>query len=319
MIVGARTTDLMVAGVRTLCVEAGSGDKVIVLLHGGGFDYRASTTAADWAVTIPDLVNRFGYHVHAFDLLGSGGTDGPAADDQHTMTAVIDHAWQTITALGIRRCAIVGHSRGGLVATSIALDHPKVVAELVLIGSNILAGRDPLVSPDFLDHAYREPGRVGTVETLRRIMELNIFESTPATEYLLARKVQRLENAHPSRPQDETAVARLLDVVRRFFVPDMAAHKVAMCDRIRRGGLQPPTLLVWGLNDPSAPLKVGIDLYQLIGMNNHDTCLHVFNRSGHWSHVEHPDDFVDVLHSFLERRPSSTYPRGTGGGVVSQE
>ena len=300
---------MMVDDIRTRYLEAGTGDSVLVLIHGGGYDYRGSTTAEDWYANISDLADRYGYHTFAIDKLGAGETDSPATDEAHTMAAIIDHAWRTIETLGIEHCAVVGHSRGGLVAARLALDHPDVVGALVVIDSNTLAAEDPVVPGDFYERPYSSPGQIPTADTVTQLTESNAYSRGGGMDVLLAHKVDLLSRPHPHRPHTVEAIERITRLTREVFLPDMAEEKYAALDRIRRGELRVPTLLFWGLNDPSAPLKIGFDLYQLIGMSTDEAQLHVFNRSGHWLHVEHPADFGDVLCTFLARHwPRSASP-----------
>jgi pimeloyl-ACP methyl ester carboxylesterase len=302
------TKYVQVDGVRTRYLEAGSGDLALVLIHGGGYDYRGSTTANDWSGNIGDLADRHGYHVYAIDKLGAGLTDSPRTDAGHTMGAVIDHAWRTIRALNIEECAVVGHSRGGLVAARLALDHPDVVKALTVIDSNTLAAEDPVVPADFYARPYSQPAQVHTAETVTQLTVSNAYSRRGAMDLVLAHKVDLLATPHPDRPHTTEAIERITRLTREIFLPDMTAEKYAVLDRIRGGELRVPTLIFWGLNDPSAPFKIGFDLYQLIGMSTPEAQLHVFNHAGHWMHVEHPDDFTDVLHTFLRRHWSAVTP-----------
>jgi pimeloyl-ACP methyl ester carboxylesterase len=129
-------------------------------------------------------------------------------------------------------------------------------------------------------------------------------------DLVLEHKIGLLATPHRDRPHTTEAIERITRLTREVFLPDMTAEKYAVLDRIRGGELRVPTLLFWGLNDPSAPFKIGFDLYQLIGMNTPEAQLHVFNRAGHWMHVERPDDFTDVLHTFLTRHWAAGAPPG---------
>jgi 2-hydroxy-6-oxonona-2,4-dienedioate hydrolase len=308
LIVNPRVEHISVNGLQTRYVEAGSGDNILVLIHGGDYDYRGSVTSEDWSANIPDLAGRLGYHVYAIDKLGAGGTDSPVSDDAYTMRSVIDHTWATITTLGISRFAVVGHSRGGLAATRIALDHADVVTSLIVIDSNTLAAEDPVVPLDFYERPYTRPTQVGTPETLTELTQSNAYKDSEALEAVLARKIEMMQQGHPERPATEQAVERVKRLSRERFLPDMREQKYAALDRIRAGELQVPTLLFWGLNDPSAPLRIGFDLYQLMGMNAPEVQMHVFNQCGHWVHVEHMDDFNDVMHTFLLRHQATPLP-----------
>src|SRR5690606_37798090 len=103
---------------------------------------------------------------------------------------------------------------------------------------------------------------------------------------VLARKIQWLGAPHSDRPRDEVTVRRVLDHVRQYYGPDLRRHQDSVRRRIRQRALVAPTLLVWGLQDRAAPLKVGVELYQLLAAGFADAQLLVLNRAGHWPHLE---------------------------------
>jgi pimeloyl-ACP methyl ester carboxylesterase len=103
-------------------LEAGSGPP-LVLLHGIGsaaasFRYQLETLSAQFRVT-------------AWDAPGYGvstplATEHPGASHY---AAALD-AW--LTALGVDRCHVVGHSLGTLIAARFAAERPKRVVSLTL-------------------------------------------------------------------------------------------------------------------------------------------------------------------------------------------
>ena len=83
--------------------------------------------------------------------------------------------------------------------------------------------------------------------------------------------------------------------------PDTAALISQAHAEIANGELEVPTLVIWGYNDPSAPLSRGLLLFDLISERTAVSQLHLFNQSGHASHVEHPEEFTRVVATFCER------------------
>ena len=70
---------------------------------------------------------------------------------------------------------------------------------------------------------------------------------------------------------------------------------------IRAGGLNCPTLVIWGLEDPSAIWDpIGLDCLNLILPNVADSQMHIFNHSGRYPFREHPEEFVGVVKAFIE-------------------
>jgi pyruvate dehydrogenase E2 component (dihydrolipoamide acetyltransferase) len=95
----------------------------IVLIHGFGGDLN------NWMFTQPGLAED--HWVIALDLPGHGGSSKDVgAGDLAALSAVVAGL---LTALGIPKAHLVGHSLGGAVALRMALDTPDRVASLSLI------------------------------------------------------------------------------------------------------------------------------------------------------------------------------------------
>jgi 2-hydroxy-6-oxonona-2,4-dienedioate hydrolase len=79
----------------------------------------------------------------------------------------------------------------------------------------------------------------------------------------------------------------------------MREKKYETLKLIRAGGLKAPTLIIWGLNDQSSPMKLGIDLLQVIGSVVDRTEFHVFNHAGHYVFREHAREVNKLIISFV--------------------
>ncbi len=113
-----------VAGARIHYLDKGSGPP-IVILHGLGGQMGNFTYAL-----LERLTDEF--RVILMDRPGSGySTRAPGATGRLTEQAAI--VAQFIRKLGLERPLLVGHSLGGAIALTVALDHPEVVKGLALI------------------------------------------------------------------------------------------------------------------------------------------------------------------------------------------
>ncbi len=65
-------------------------------------------------------------------------------------------------------------------------------------------------------------------------------------------------------------------------------------------GMQRPIMLFWGYNDPTAPLDLGMELYDLIAKKQPRTSLHIVNQAGHHSFRERAAEFNRVVTEFIE-------------------
>jgi pimeloyl-ACP methyl ester carboxylesterase len=94
----------------------------VVLLHGLG------GSTAWWDPVMPALRDLYVVRV---DLLGHGSSARPAGgygipEQARRVGVVLDH-------LGVRRATLIGHSTGGMVATSLAEQRPDLVTAIALI------------------------------------------------------------------------------------------------------------------------------------------------------------------------------------------
>ena len=116
-------------GVSTWIETRGSGERTVVLLHGGlgnSDDLLDSIGAAD-------LVGSF--RVVAFDRRGHGYTAD--TDEPFHYDDMATHAIKVLEHLGTEtKVHLVGWSDGGIVAMLVALRRPDLVDRLVLIGAN---------------------------------------------------------------------------------------------------------------------------------------------------------------------------------------
>ncbi len=79
----------------------------------------------------------------------------------------------------------------------------------------------------------------------------------------------------------------------------MYKAKFETLDRINKGMLKAPTLIVWGFNDPTAPYKLGVDLMEQVSKVVDRAELHIINKSGHLVYAEHPEKVAGLISSFV--------------------
>jgi pimeloyl-ACP methyl ester carboxylesterase len=89
------------------------------------------------------------------------------------------------------------------------------------------------------------------------------------------------------------------DVLDPQFLPDVHRLKYQTLDMIRDGRLKAPTLVLWGVNDRSAPVDIGYQLFQHVSLATAKAQLHVFNRAGHYVFREHHRSFNRAVREFV--------------------
>jgi pimeloyl-ACP methyl ester carboxylesterase len=104
---------------------SGPEGQPIVLIHGFG-------ASSQWWDELLPLLNE-GHRVIRVDLIGHGGSEKPRSG--YEVTAQSGAIADVLSQKGITRATVVGHSLGGLVATSLAESASEIADRLVLIGT----------------------------------------------------------------------------------------------------------------------------------------------------------------------------------------
>jgi pimeloyl-ACP methyl ester carboxylesterase len=123
-----RTTDGTVA-----YRELGSGPALLLIMGAGA-------SMDSW---LPSMVDALAAHheVVVFDNAGVGRTSAVAAPASLSVTAMASQTSALISALGLRRPAVLGWSMGGMIAQALAVSHPAQVSRLILASTAVGTGK----------------------------------------------------------------------------------------------------------------------------------------------------------------------------------
>lgn len=114
-----------VNGIRLHYAEAGSGDNLVILLHGfPEFWYS-------WRKQLDALSGSF--HVIAPDLRGYNLSEKPPRVEDYKIDRVADDVVGLLDHFGAERAAVVGHDWGAGVAWLLAQKHPERVSKLAVL------------------------------------------------------------------------------------------------------------------------------------------------------------------------------------------
>jgi pimeloyl-ACP methyl ester carboxylesterase len=266
-------------GHRVIYRAAGSGPPV-VLIHGM---VNSSRHWRDVAIRLADR-----YTVIAPDLIGHGDSATPRGD--YSLGAHAAAIRDLLTAIGIHRATVVGHSLGGGVAMQFFWQFPDRVERLVLVSSG---GLGPNVSP--LLRLAAVPGASAAVSLAANPRSLAILDAGAA----------RLDRRRSAYGIYLRAVARALRPLgqpgaRRAFletlrsVIDVRGQRVSAVDRLYLLG-PVATMIVWGERDHTIPLEHGRAAHELIPNSRFET----LPKAAHFPHLEDPDGLAAVLADFI--------------------
>lgn len=281
---------------RIFWVEAGRGHKeTVVLIHGLG-----QNGWRDWRQLMPELAGR--YRVIAFDLPGFGRSEVPVGKYSPANYAAAVH--DVLQQAGIKRFHLIGHSMGGAVALRMATRYPASIDQLVLISAagilerSVFSGYSAALPLEagMVSYYNKLPETMqGQVKNLLRNIGGNLlrWEALPDPVALLHKSDIAWGTSLKNQPNINAALA----LVEEDFSGDLTALDV-------------PTLVLWGEEDPVAPLRTG---YLLAGQIPRAR-LKIFPAMGHMP-LRYPDKIGPPIEQFLSGR----YPSARAAEVTASQ
>jgi len=289
-VAGLQAHFMDVNGVRTRYYEMGDGEPM-VLVHGGG--WSGSSSANVWSKDIPLFAERF--HVFAPDKLGSGMTDNPQEDSELNIQGEADHIYDFIRAQKLGRVHLVGQSRGGGCVFFLALQHPEVVIDLVIVDSDTAAPEGHAAGEE---SAAKCPDETDWEEWKCRIRSnTSLPDQIFDDEYLLAGKYMSL------LPKSEQTVAKLKGGAGGELATKegFSKWKAQWLARItKEGDLQMPVLVYWGGGESPAAIAHGTALHDVIAKKNPRVWMITSSKGGHFHFREYPEEFVNNVTNFID-------------------
>lgn len=264
-------------GHTTHYIEKGSGPPVI-LLHGYFYD------SLQWRNNIEALAREF--KVYAPDLWGFGYSTREPLDYGYPLYA--RQLLKFMDALGIARASLVGQSMGGGTVILFSTTCPERVDKLVLVASGGLPNPPGLTMrmvclPGIGEFLFSLKGsRKGILKSSF------IYDKSRLTdEYIAA--VTRFQKV-----KGTTEV--LLGIMRRQFWDTLSGE----IENLGKLGLT--TLLIWGRQDQSIPVKLAHDMHRMLPGSR----LEVIDQAGHCPNDEQPDVFNRLVVDFLTSKLDQT-------------
>lgn len=269
---------ITVDGFRLRVLSSGQGPAVL-LLHG------FVVSADDWIPTIQVLAAA-GYHAIAPDALGFGASDKPGGS-VYTLRRYADLNAGVLTAFGVERAAVVGHSMGGKHALATTILHPQRVERLVIADSEGF-----MQLPLFMRKGGSLPFLGEAITALSSFpfvvkMQLRAAFANPdryITPELVARGQKTLS---------DPAIRRTMVSLSRFYD----------ANDLRGSGLWPrlaeitqPTLIIWGKEDHLFPVSCAAEAQRALPRAR----LEIIPNCGHFPMIEAADRFHQLVLEFLQ-------------------
>jgi pimeloyl-ACP methyl ester carboxylesterase len=271
--------------------EAGRGNpRSIVLIHGVGDD-----GARDYGEIIPWLVRR-GFHVVTFDLPGFGRSD--KANVAYTPSNYATFVKYVADKYVGGPFVLLGHSMGGVVALRYTANFPRDVERLILA--------------DVPGVLYRLSFTAQYVAHLGRGFLPAIVNPQQKLANLVRSVLGRVERTSFD-PEAVLASPHLRESVLNGD-PGMIAGLALAIEDLSKAipRIVTPTLVIWGADDTTAPLRTG----RLLADTMPHAQLVMLARTGHTPMVENPEAFRGAIGPFLDAEEPEMPPPAVPADVV---
>lgn len=274
------------------CLEwspaAGADASVVVLLHGGGLD----SAWLSWGELGGELAAA-GHRVLAPDRPGYGHS--PRAPWRATQDRLLGYVATFAAALGLERYALAGLSLGGGLAIGHALEHPRRVRGLVLLGSYGL-------QPTLVAGALRVPAQLASWAAVRTGVLQAATRASARDRRLLERSLRPVLR-DPARRTPELldaveAEARRgsgLEVFAEWQRAEVGLRRQSTDYSARLVHIRAPTLFVHGERDSGVPAAVA----ERAAASMPDARAIVVPSAGHWVQRDRPDIVVPAMAEHL--------------------
>lgn len=225
---------------------------------------------------------RSGRPVIFYDQLGCGRSDRPDNPSMWSIDLHVEELDQVRRSLSLNQIHLLGHSWGGVVALEYALRQPPGIVSLTLAST--------CASRVILDEDYERLYQ----ELPREILEILKFHEESGTTddpaYREAEKVFGHRHVCRLEPWPE-----YFD--RALQYPPVGRVNMEGWDiRDRLPEINIPTLIICGRFDFCTPRQA-----ELIHTGIPNSEMVIFENSSHYSHVEEPDLYIEILNNFITR------------------
>lgn len=273
-------TQVLDASPNIAYIDEGSGDQTILLVHG------LASNAGFWRYNIEALSEN--YRVIAVDLPGYGKSE--KGDLPYGMGFYAQVLANFITQMDLDNVVYVGHSMGGQIGITLAINHPEMISELVLAAP---AGIEKFDRGEgkWLANVFTQEGIVKAPEpTIRENLSLNFFRWNPKWEWMVEERVRMAK----SPEMNEFAYTVVQSI--KAMIDEPTSDYLHLITH--------PTFIIYGNEDgliPNRYLNPGhtADVFEQGVSKIPNATSKALRKSGHLLQIENPTGFNSALLDYL--------------------
>lgn len=245
-------------------LESGNSKKTIVLIHGLG------ASAERWESVIPIFAEHF--RVVIPDLIGFGYSDKPLAD--YTLDFFSSFLEKFFVASNIEHPIIIGSSLGGQISAEYTSTHPKNVEKLILVSpSGVMKQSTPALD------AYIMAALYPNEQNAKNAFELMEGSGEEVDDKIVNGFIERMR----------------LPNAKLAFMSTILGLKNAEIITKKLQSIIPPTLIIWGSDDPVIPIQHADEFVASIA----DCRFLRMDGCGHTPYVQEPVIFASKVLDFV--------------------
>jgi len=270
------------SGVEIAYVDRGEGPFTLILLHGLGTYLKA------WLHNTDGLAMR--NRCIALDLPGYGKSS--KGDYPFSMHFFAEQVALFCAELGLSKVVLVGHSMGGQIAITLALQRPDLVERLVLLAP---AGIETFneAEANWLKAIYTpEVLKNSTTEQIRKNFLANFYEWPTTAEILYNDRLALRQTV------EYDAWCRMIPQCVRAMLDEPVFSRL--------GEIKAPTLILFGEQDALIPNRIlhptqnTLQIAQRAQASIPGSQLRLIPKAGHMLQWEQPAAVNDAIKAFLE-------------------
>ena len=235
-----------------------------------------ASDSQSWLSIIPELSKK--YRLIVFDNRGVGRSK--PMDETVSISQMADDVMGLVRYLNLQKVSLAGHSMGGMVALELAIRHPEIVTNLILVStSSVNSARNAQLFDDFVSYLKEGMSKELWFKNLFYwIFSKKFFENEESVKTAI-----QLSINYPF-PQSEIAFANQVEAIRNFNLSDSLSS------------VKSKTLVIGGEEDILfSPDEVYNSLKSIKGSK-----FSFIEGAAHSVFVEKPVEFVMVVNDFME-------------------
>ena len=257
-------------------VEVGEGLPCLVMHGGLGFDH---TCLQPWLDPLGDVM-----HLVYYDHRGNGRSGRPPSGTI-TFEQLCADADGLRDYLGFEEVAVLGYSFGGFVALEYALRYPEYLSHLILLES--------APTSDYWEEVKANARRKGATPE-----QLDALEASANNEeefWHLLKLTEPLYFHTYDADLAERVLGKTIVSVEALEASGAILEGWDLTPRLSE--ISVPTLILVGKDDFICPPSQAKIMHERIPNSE----LVIFEKSGHFAHVEEPEAFFEAVRGWVER------------------